>query len=546
MKKMAAILCSAVVLYSCTVTVNAASKVSLDYLMSKYPDGKYWNHVGMSSNNADGWTNQPCSHSVYSGYYYSNGTCNSFGGDIQCAGFVNKLVYECYSTPSYDSWNTTTLSNLKAGDAVRFMYNSHSIFITAVDGENVTYGECNGDYAHCQIKWNQKTTKSQIARTLTKAYAAPSELSVSFDNKSYLSKANITFGERISAKAVGEGSKGYTYEFAVQKPKDDFYTVIQKYGTWQYCSYFPWESGRYLLRVNIKDTFGTVSTKVLSFTVTADELVNQSDIDKTELSYGENVTFRFAAEGGTKGYQYEVYAMKPRAEEWTKLRSYAYGSSYTYHPWESGTYRMKVCVKDSSGTVTEKEWDMTVTAPELTNSTTVTETLAYGDNAVFTFAAEGGTKGYQYQIDMYKPSSTEWIRLKNYSAVTSFQYHPWEVGEYRFQVTVKDLSDNTAVTEFSMNVTADPLEHLSAVPEKVTFGDNALMALAASGGSGAYRYKIEAFKPVSQTWVTLRDFSYAQDYSYHPWEQGEYLIRITVMDSLGNTLSTDYPMIVEA
>ena len=33
---------------------DAASKVDLNYLMEKFPDGKYWNHMGMSENNPDG------------------------------------------------------------------------------------------------------------------------------------------------------------------------------------------------------------------------------------------------------------------------------------------------------------------------------------------------------------------------------------------------------------------------------------------------------------------------------------------------------------
>lgn len=46
---------------------------TLTTLRNKFPDGKYWNHMGMSSNNPDGYTSTPCNHDKYGETY-----CNSF------------------------------------------------------------------------------------------------------------------------------------------------------------------------------------------------------------------------------------------------------------------------------------------------------------------------------------------------------------------------------------------------------------------------------------------------------------------------------------
>ena len=86
-----------VTLASGIVVSQAASKAKLltvDELMEKFPNGKYWNH-GSGANNPDGWTDKPCTHHSACSWY---GTCccNSFENAIQCWGFVLKLAYDAY------------------------------------------------------------------------------------------------------------------------------------------------------------------------------------------------------------------------------------------------------------------------------------------------------------------------------------------------------------------------------------------------------------------------------------------------------------------
>lgn len=531
-------------------SANAASKVDLNYLMDKYPEGKYWNHVGMDHNNAEGWTDTPCDHPlIYSNgwwHYVSNGTCNSSGGTMQCWGFVNKLAYECYGTIEHSFWPTTTLDNLKPGDGVRFMNDSHSIFITGVDGEKVTYGECNGDYRTCQIHWNVETTKSEIARTLIAVYSAPSELTVNLANRSVINTDKIKFGSTINVKGNAVGGKhGYQYEFSVQKPGSKKFGIVQKYSEHEYCSYFPWVTGEYKLLVNVKDKDGKTDSKIFTFTVTADAVKNKSSIKNTKLKYGQNAEFTFAAEGGTKGYQYSVTAEKPGGDT-VVVRNFAYGKAFSYRPWETGKYKIIISARDSSGNTKKRTFYFTVTADVLLNKTTISDNIiSGGDDVLFNFNATGGTGAYKYKIEMKKPLSKEYVILKNYRRASGFKYHPWQEGTYRFRITVKDRTDKTTAVDMITKVTTDPLENHSAVDQSVSYGEDTLMELAASGGAGSYRYKIEAYKPSSDEWVTLRNYSYSANYIYHPWETGKYTIRITVMDSFGKTASKRFNMTVE-
>lgn len=142
---------------------DSSGNMTLAQLKTKFPSGKYWNH-GTEPNDPDGYTTTPCSH--HTGNCNLNGSCgcNSFnnGDSIQCMGFAYKLGYDYYgSSPRYWSVNrdVSALNSLKPGDIIR--YGNHSIFVTAVNDETITYADCNSD-GRCKIRWDQTTTKSTI------------------------------------------------------------------------------------------------------------------------------------------------------------------------------------------------------------------------------------------------------------------------------------------------------------------------------------------------------------------------------------------------
>ena len=257
------------------ITASAKTNCDLNHLMEMFPDEKYWNHVGSYINNPDGWTDTPCPHVlVDSGlgydYYVGLGECNEFGGDVQCIGFVNRLVYEAYGMENYLSWEQKyDLENLKPGDVIRFLYDMHTVMVTSVDGNMITYGECNGNLSDCQIKWNVQKSKDEIYESLTAVYVAPSMLSVPLANGSYTSDDTIERGEDISFTAYGEGgSEKYTYKFAVKAPNDTKFTVIQNFDENTFINYHPDAMGDYIVKISVKDSNGETKTKALSFTVT--------------------------------------------------------------------------------------------------------------------------------------------------------------------------------------------------------------------------------------------------------------------------------------
>ena len=161
---------------------------TLDKIKNKFPNGKYWNHVGMDYNNPDGYTNSKCpSHN-------SVATCNSFYGNYQCLGFSHRCGYEATGSVPSQKWPRYTgtearnyfNNQLKPGDILNYYSSAssssyHSIYVTGVSNNIITYGDCNGqqDIYPCRIRWDVTKTRSEILeRGIESVRKAPKQLDV--------------------------------------------------------------------------------------------------------------------------------------------------------------------------------------------------------------------------------------------------------------------------------------------------------------------------------------------------------------------------------
>lgn len=164
------------------IALASARTYTLDELRQKYPAGKYWNHAGSSTNNPEGYTSTACTdHYVKRADgtrgigQYDNRYYGAHGWATQCAGYAQQVA-SCYAGSDPQTWTkrtvTAAVNDLKTGDVVRYLNDGHSIFITAVDGENVWFSDCN--YGNrCIIRWDVKTTKSAIKKTFTNVRVCP-------------------------------------------------------------------------------------------------------------------------------------------------------------------------------------------------------------------------------------------------------------------------------------------------------------------------------------------------------------------------------------
>lgn len=239
------------------VTASAeATGLTMEQLREKFPDGKYWNHAdhpGASNavNNQNSYTSTPCPRHGTIGT--SNQTCNGFQPadkqfSWQCMGYAEKLGYDATGfnpRENANGWYTnkslSALDSLKPGDIVRYKNDTHSIYVTAVNGDTVTYTDCNSD-GHCGIAWDETVSMSKLKATFTYVRSAPAAMS-SVQPSCGCSEAyaGIYICNTASTSLNLRGGHGTGYSVVASIPKGAIVTVTKASGTgsndWAHVTY---------------------------------------------------------------------------------------------------------------------------------------------------------------------------------------------------------------------------------------------------------------------------------------------------------------------
>lgn len=143
---------------------------TLESLRDTFPEGAYWNHVGVEDWDEFTVTDSPCQHDLYWDAY-----CNTYTGGIQelfpqfepmeqCLGFAALLSDLVFGEDAPVS-AFTDYTQLRVGDHIRLELTEHSMVVLTVDGEGITVVECNSDYEHCRISWDRFLSWDDLAAT---------------------------------------------------------------------------------------------------------------------------------------------------------------------------------------------------------------------------------------------------------------------------------------------------------------------------------------------------------------------------------------------
>ncbi|MDD6146245.1 MAG: Ig-like domain-containing protein [Oscillospiraceae bacterium] len=161
-KKIISLLLCIVLAFTCCVMAGGASSsddtlTRLRYIADKFPHGKYWNHMGSGKNNPDGVTNQPCSSHSNCHWAENACSCNSFDNAIQCMGYAHKIASEITGVSPRNNFTksyTLDASKLRVGDIIRYRWDQHSLCVTGVSGNRISFTDCNW-IGKCQIRWGE-------------------------------------------------------------------------------------------------------------------------------------------------------------------------------------------------------------------------------------------------------------------------------------------------------------------------------------------------------------------------------------------------------
>ena len=182
-------------------------------------------------------------------------------------------------------------------------------------------------------------------------------------NNSSVSSTSITFGNSvtISGKASG-GTSPYTYKFEAKHSTSSSYYVIKDFSSTATTSWLPGKTGTYTIRITVKDKSGKTAAKSFTITVKDAALTNSSTISSTSVNFGKSITLTGRASGGTSPYTYKFEAKHSTSSSYHVIKDFSSTATTSWQPGKTGTYTIRITVKDKTGETVAKSFTLTVKA----------------------------------------------------------------------------------------------------------------------------------------------------------------------------------------
>ncbi len=501
-----------------TTVYNAKAKKNVNYMLYSSPSMTFssgWSITIDDSSLID--TSENFSyHSWNSGTVTKSATCTTDG----------ERTYTCTSC------GATKTSAISATG------HTASSAVTETDDDGCTYS-----VVHCS------TCNAEMSRTKTGSSTA------ALTNNSTLSATSITLGNSITVTgAASGGTSPYYYAVYYKLSTASSYTTAQSFKTTKTVTFTPSAAGTYSVVVKVKDSTGTISRKEYTVTVTASTtaLTNKSTLSATSITLGNSITVTGAASGGTSPYYYAVYYKLSTASSYTTAQSFKTTKTVTFTPSAAGTYSVVVKVKDSTGTISRKEYTVTVTASTtaLTNKSTLSATsITLGNSITVTGAASGGTSPYYYAVYYKLSTASSYTTAQSFKTTKTVTFTPSAAGTYSVVVKVKDSTGTISRKEYTVTVTASTTaltnkSTLSAT--SITLGNSITVTGAASGGTSPYYYAVYYKLSTDSSYTTAQSFKTTKTVTITPSEAGTYSVVTKVKDSAGTISRKEYTVTVTA
>ena len=356
---------------------------------------------------------------------------------------------------------------------------------------------------------------------------------------SSLSSSAITLGQTVTISGAANGGSGsYQYTYCYKKSTDTAWKVIKGYSTTKSVSLKPTAAGTYDVCVKVKDSTNTVAKTHLTLKVNA-AVTNKSTMSKTDITLGQSVTLKGAATGGTGAYQYTYCYKKSTSSTWTTIKGYSSTASVVLTPKNATAYDVCIKVKDASGYVAKKDFQLNVAAG-LTVKSTVKESITKGQSLKLTGAATGGSGSYQYAFYYKKTTDSGWKTGQAFSTEKTCTITPAYAADYDICIKVKDASGQTAKKYFVVNVAPALVNQSTISSTTIAPGQKIKISAAASGGSGSYTYAYTYKKSTDSAWTTAADYGDHSTLEMTLVAEGTYTFYAKVKDSNGQVTKKSF------
>lgn len=360
-------------------------------------------------------------------------------------------------------------------------------------------------------------------------------------NNSTISKELAAFGDEITVTGAAEGGSGsYTYSYKYRAAGASGWTDLGTGSSFTFTA----APGEYEISAVVTDAECGDAEKTFTVTV-AEQLVNDSAIDKTLAAEGEDITVTGAAEGGIGSYTYTYEYKADGDDTWTELDA----DTSCVLTLDAGTYTIAVTVKDEYGSSAKKEFSVTVEAPAepLVNNSRLNSELVTPNTKIWIYgAAEGGKGSYTYTFKYKRTTSRVWTVLAEDTDNDTTCFTPGSTGIFDLTVIVKDSEGTEAEKNIVLTVAdgkSTAFKNTSTISTTGAAPNTKIWLNGSAEGSSGYRYAFYYKRTNARNWTILgTEFGTETTFGFTPRTEGEFNLKIDIIDENNEIVSRVYAL----
>ena len=193
--------------------------------------------------------------------------------------------------------------------------------------------------------------------------------STAFKNNSTINVTGAKPGTKIKLTGVAEGTGKYKYAFYYKRTTArQWYIIGTEFSDTNMAQFTPKTEGEFNVKVDIIDENGEIVSRQFAVSISNDYAIetsmkNRSSIDTEIAPVDSRITITGAATRGTAPYKYAYYYKKAAAKNWKVIgEEFSDAKTASVKLRNEGDFIIKVCVKDSTGAMVSKNFDVTITA----------------------------------------------------------------------------------------------------------------------------------------------------------------------------------------
>ncbi|MBQ9460388.1 MAG: leucine-rich repeat protein [Clostridia bacterium] len=181
------------------------------------------------------------------------------------------------------------------------------------------------------------------------------------NSKLRFSSSSVAHGQTVTiTMSATAGFGGYQYKLTCLAPNSSTWRTVSAYSAANKVSFTPETYGKFRFRYTVRDSAGFTFTREYELDVKEKPLTNSSKLSSASVTLGSYAYVYCGASGSNSPFRYTMQVKAPGSSTYRTLYTDTSSTRLSFKPDKSGTWYIRLTVKDSKGAVSAKTLTLTV------------------------------------------------------------------------------------------------------------------------------------------------------------------------------------------